>query len=166
MLRVCQSDLVVGIFHPQHLYHGKKKSRVENSHDEIRLPIWNRGRIYSNSYILLNFHTNESFTIQELPWSTWRHLSVQTNLGSEHGSQVKCHVKRIPELPIRDCAERPNILAQMCPKLSAIDVTAETMHKRFVLVSGRPSTPFLSPCPWAPVLPPFHTALNSRNTQS
>ena len=24
--------------------------------------------IYSNSYILLNFHTNESFTIQELPW--------------------------------------------------------------------------------------------------
>jgi len=33
--------------------------------------IWNRGHKYSNYYTLLNFPKNESFTIQELPRSTW-----------------------------------------------------------------------------------------------
>ena len=51
------------------VYQGEKKSRVENSHDEIRLAIWNPGHAYSNSYIFLNFDTNENFTIQELPRS-------------------------------------------------------------------------------------------------
>ena len=37
--------------------------------------IWNPGHTYSNSYILLNFHTNESFTIQELLRSSWSLLA-------------------------------------------------------------------------------------------
>ena len=45
-------------------------------------------------------------------------------------------VMRVPGPPLRDCTERPNILGPRRPKMSAIDVTAKTMHARLVLVRG------------------------------
>ena len=63
------------------------------------------------------------------------------------------------------------------PKMRAIDVTAKTMHERLMLVPGGAEMclfvimPYLSSClfvimPSAPTPPPFHIAVNSRNTQS
>jgi len=43
---------------------------------------------------------------------------------------------RVPGLPIRVCAGSFNNLAQMCPKLSAINVTAKTFSERLYLVPG------------------------------
>ena len=45
---------------------------------------------------------------------------------------------RVPELSFRDCARRPNNRALRCPKLSVIDVTAQTLaiFERLALVPG------------------------------
>jgi len=43
---------------------------------------------------------------------------------------------RVPGLPIRDCVRGFNNRAQMCPQLSAIDVTEKTFFERLYLVSG------------------------------
>jgi len=43
---------------------------------------------------------------------------------------------RVPVLPIRDCARGYNNRAQMCPLLSAIDVTEKTFFERLYLVLG------------------------------
>jgi len=60
--------------------------------------IWNPGHIYSNSCILLNFHTNMSFTIQELPGSNWvrvRDSDQKITLSSQNVTfQVRCDAAR------------------------------------------------------------------------
>ena len=47
----------------------KIRRHISKSKSEIS------GHIYSNSYILFNFHTNECFTITELPWSMYEDMS-------------------------------------------------------------------------------------------
>jgi len=42
---------------------------------------------------------------------------------------LKVLLRRVPGLPIRDCAGSSNNPAQMCPKLSAIDVTEKTFFE-------------------------------------
>ena len=60
--------------------------------------------------------------------------------------------RRVPGLPIRDCAGSSNNLAQMCPKLSAIHVTQKTFFERLYLVAGlSPFEPRVN-CPYAPTL--------------
>jgi len=39
-------------------------------------------------------------------------------------------LKRVPGLPVTDCAVSSNNLAPWCPKVSAIDVTAQTIFER------------------------------------
>jgi len=45
-------------------------------------------------------------------------------------------VPRVPGLSIRDCAGSPNNLLVRSTKLSAIDVTAQAIYERLVLVPG------------------------------
>jgi len=72
---VCKSWVIYKYYvlgHPQHLYQGKKSLvwKIPTTRPTGKsVNIWNPGHMYSNYYILLNFHTNESFTIQELPRS-------------------------------------------------------------------------------------------------
>ena len=62
---------------------------------------------------------------------------------------------RVPGLPIRDCAGSSNNLAQMCLKLSTIDMTKKIFFERLYLAPGLgtfgPGVNF--PC--APTPPPF-----------
>ena len=50
--------------------------------------------------------------------------------------------------PYKRLRGTPQNLRPRWPKVSAINVTAKTMHERLVLVSGRLLTLFLSACPW------------------
>ena len=65
-------------------------------------------------------------------------------------------VPRVPGLSIRDCAGSSNNLAQMRPKLSAIDMTGKTFFERLYLVLGlRKFAPGVNR-PYAPTTPTNH----------
>jgi len=70
--------------------------------------------------------------------------------------------KRVPGLPVRDCAASPNNLALRCPKPGAIDVKAKAISEHLALVPGpRQFVPFVA-MPYAPTLLPLtvaHTAI-------
>jgi len=51
-------------------------------------------------------------------------------------SRIKPVTRRVPGLPIRDCARGCNNHAHMCAQLSAIDVTAKIFFERLYLVLG------------------------------
>ena len=72
--------------------------------------------------------------------------------------------KRVPGLPVRDCAASPNNLALRCPKPGAIDVKAKAISEHLALVPGpRQFVPFVA-MPYAPTLLPLtvaHTAIVS-----
>ena len=54
----------------------------------------------------------------------------------DHRSPKKVTSERVPGLLIRDCTGSSDILAQMCPNLSAIDVTEKTFFEPLYLVLG------------------------------
>ena len=63
---------------------------------------------------------------------------------------------------IRDCPRGCSNRAQMCPQLSAIDVTAKTFFERLYLVLGlRKIAPWVN-CPYAPTTPTVHSTSISR----
>jgi len=69
---------------------------------------------------------------------------------------------RVPGLPIKGCARCCSNRAQMCPQLSAIDVTAKTFFERLHLVLGlRKIAPWVN-CPYAPTTPTIHSTTISR----
>jgi len=71
-------------------------------------------------------------------------------------------VPRVPGLSIRDCAGSSNNLAQMRPKLSAIDMTGKTFFERLYLVLGlRKFAPGVNR-PYAPTTPTNHCTPISR----
>jgi len=68
----------------------------------------------------------------------------------------------VPGLPIRDCARDYSNRAQMCPQLSAIDLTAKTFFERLYLVLGlRKIVPWVN-YPYAPTTPTIHPTTISR----
>jgi len=60
--------------------------------------IWNSGHTYSNSYILLNFITNESFTIQKLPRSTWDLLRLYKTDHMQSNLPVRTRTSEFQEI--------------------------------------------------------------------
>jgi len=64
---------------------------------------------------------------------------------------------RVPGLPIRDCARNNNNRAQMCPKLSATDVTEKTFFERLYLFSKIGTFGSRVNCPYAPTTPTVHS---------
>jgi len=77
-------------------------------------------------------------------------------------SRIKPVTRRVPGLPIRDCARGCNNSAQMCTQLSAIDVTTKTFFERLYLVLGmRKIAPWVK-CPYAPTTPTIHCTTISR----
>ena len=74
-------------------------------------------------------------------------------------TRMHSHATRVPGLPIRDCAGSSKNLAQMCPKLSAIDMTGKTFFERLYLVPGLGTFGPGVNCPCAPTPPHFNWQL-------
>ena len=73
-----------------------------------------------------------------------------------------CVARRIPGLPIRDCARGCNICVNMRAQMSAIDVTKKILFERLYLVSGiRTFAPWVNR-PYAPTTPTVHSTTISR----
>jgi len=70
--------------------------------------------------------------------------------------------KRVPGLPIRDCARSFNNRAQMCAQLNAIDVTAKTFFERLYLVLGLRKIAPLVNCSYASTTLIIHFTTISR----
>jgi len=92
-------------------------------------------------------------------------LFINPILGNRYGPGVSSRVPmRVPGLPIRDCAGRPDNLVPRSTKLSAMDVTARAIfEQRLVLVPG-PGAPICFVCHHAlgAHTPTAHAAANSR----
>jgi len=75
--------------------------------------------------------------------------SMYTCSGADvYGTWISYHYllgRRVPGLPIGNCADISNNLVQRVAKVSAIDVTAKTFFERLYLVSGlRNIAPFVT----------------------
>jgi len=71
-------------------------------------------------------------------------------------------VRRVPGLPIRDCARSCNNRGHTHPQLSATVVTEKTFFERLYLVVGlRKIAPWVN-CPYAPTTPTIHCTTISR----
>ena len=70
-----------------------------------------------------------------------------------------CVARRVPGPSIRDCAGSFDNLAQMCPKLSAIDMTGKIFFERLYWVPGLGTLGPGFNCPYAPTPPPFNRHL-------
>jgi hypothetical protein len=72
------------------------------------------------------------------------------------------NAKRVPGLPIRDCTRIYYNHAQMCPQLSAIDVTEKTFFERLYLVLGLGTFGFWVNCLYASTTLSIHCTTISR----
>jgi len=73
-----------------------------------------------------------------------------------------CVARRVPGLPIRDCARGCNICVNTRAQMSAIDVTKKILFERLYLVSGiRTFAPWVNR-PYAPTTPTVHSTTISR----
>jgi len=73
-----------------------------------------------------------------------------------------CVARRVPGLPIRDCARGCNICVDMRAQMSAIDVTNKILFERLYLVSEiHTFAPWVN-CPYAPTTLTVHSTTISR----
>jgi len=99
-------------------------------------------RPYTPLHLQKAYVTHEPLTPRHVCWNPLAVSSFLVSIPS-----------RLPGLPIRDCAGSSNSLAQMRPKLSTTNVTAEVIFERLYLVPGlgpfgpRVNGPYVSTTP-------------------
>jgi len=122
---------------------------------------------YLHTYTCTSYSCKKHFFSSLLLFSNKLHLLYIDIHVSNYTLYLEMYIygvaaTRVPGLSIRDCARGCNNRAQMCPQLSAIDVTAKTFFERLCLVLGlRKIAPWVN-CLYAPTTSTIHFTTISR----
>jgi len=96
------------------------------------------------------------------PLRTQVSMTVDCPLGRVPPPQVRYRPRRVPGLPIRDCARSCNNCGHTRPQMNTIDVSRKILFDRLYLVSGMSTFGPWVNYPYSPTTPTVHSTTISR----